>query len=68
MLYHAQTNISLYFTVVNRMGLSVEGFPEVSMQIDILCQDTARDFLFLWYDVQVICYVTWCIRYNCGII
>lgn len=47
MLYHAQTNtvcISLYFTVVNRMGLSVEGFPEVSMQIDILCQDTGTFF------------------------
>lgn len=44
MLYHAQTNISLYSTVVNRMGLSVEGFPEVSMQIDILCQDTGTFF------------------------
>lgn len=44
MLYHAQTNISLYFTVVNRMGLSVEGFPEVSMQIDTLCQDTGTFF------------------------
>lgn len=57
MLYHAQTNISLYFTVVNRMGLSVEGFPEVSMQIDILCQDTGTFFFRGKCTSNMLCYM-----------